>query len=122
MIAKGFATLAYTLLVLGVIQRKSRRLHVALMASGIALDTALVLTLQIQRSVIQEAATETFNLLQAGHILASTLAFALYFPVVFLGVNQFLGRGGARGRAWHIRLAITAFCFRSAGFLLMFSM
>ena len=122
MVAKSFAALAYALLVAGVLQRKNRRVHMTLMASGIGLDTVLVLTLQVQRQVIQEAVTESFNLLQAGHILSSTLAFLLYFPVVALGVNQFLGRGGARGRAWHIRLAVTAFCFRTAGFFLMFSM
>ncbi|MCH8859310.1 MAG: hypothetical protein IID54_07010 [Proteobacteria bacterium] len=122
MVAKSFAALAYALLVAGVLPRKNRRVHMTLMASGIGLDTVLVLTLQVQRQVIQEAVTESFNLLQAGHILSSTLAFLLYFPVVALGVNQFLGRGGARGRAWHIRLAVTAFCFRTAGFFLMFSM
>ena len=91
------------------------------MLSGIAIDTFLVLLLQVQRSVIQEAITETFGLLQAGHILSSTIAFALYFAVVPLGLRQLLKKGSSTERTWHIRLGVTAFAFRSVGFVLMFS-
>lgn len=115
------ATTAYVLLVIGVLVRKNRRIHPILMGSGIAIDTALVLILQVQRGVIQEAITESFSLLQRGHILSSTIAFALYFPVVTLGVRQLLKKGSPTERTWHIRLGITAFAFRSAGFVLMFT-
>lgn len=115
------ATVAYLLLVAGVLLRKNRRVHPLLMGAGISIDTALVLILQIQRGVIQEAVTETFTLWQSGHIWSSTIAFALYTPVVVLGIRQVMRKGSATERLWHIRLGITAFVFRSVGFVLMFT-
>ncbi len=118
---KAVAAIAYAFLVAGVLKRRDRRVHPWLMASGIGIDTALVLVLQVQRNVIQEAMTNTYTGWQSGHILSSTLAFALYFPVVWLGLRQWRGRGGPSGRLWHIRVAITAFVFRTVGFVLMFT-
>ncbi len=118
---KVVATIAYAFLVAGVFKRKDRRIHPWLMGAGIGIDTALVLVLQVQRSVIQEAMTNTYTFWQSGHILSSTLAFALYFPVVWLGIRQLRGQGGASGRLWHMRVAITAFVFRTVGFGLMFT-
>ena len=115
------ATVAYALLVAGVLQRKHRPIHPILMSAGIGIDAALVLALQVQRSVIQDAITNTYSFWETGHILSSTVAFALYFPVVWLGVRQWRGIGGASGRAWHIRVALTAFLFRTIGFVLMFT-
>jgi len=115
------ATVAYALLVTGLLVRKKRNLHVTFMASGLAIDFALVVILQIQRNVIKEAVTEQYSLLERGHIIASTLAFGLYFPVIVLGLRQLLGYGSPTDRLWHIRIALTAFVLRSVGFLLMFT-
>lgn len=121
MIERIVATIAFALLVAGILNRKHRNRHVAFMAAGIGLDTALVLVLQIQRNVIQDAMTQTYSFLATAHIATSSIAFALYFPVVFLGVRQFIGKGSPSGRKWHIRIALTAFIFRALGFGLMFS-
>ena len=121
MIERIAASVAFALLVGGVISRKHRNRHVTFMAAGIGLDTELVLALQIQRNVIQDAMTQSYSLLESAHIATSSTAFALYFPVVFLGVRQFLGKGSPQGRVWHIRIAVTAFVFRALGFGLMFS-
>ena len=72
----------------GVVARKNRRIHPVLMACGLSIDLAIVLFLQVQRGVIQDALTQSYTLLQRGHILASTIASALYFPVVLLGVMR----------------------------------
>ena len=122
MLEKAIASLAYAILVSGLVVRKNRRIHPRLMATGIGIDLVLVIVLQVQRSVIQQALTESFNPLQLGHIGVSTIAVLLYFPVVYLGIQRLRGKGGLNGRLWHIRFALTAFAFRSAGFLLMFSM
>lgn len=119
---KVVATVAYALLITGLLLRKNRRVHPWLMLSGIAIDLTLVIVLQIQRNVIQDAITETYNVLQGGHIAVSAIAVVLYIPVLILGARQWRGRGGRTGRLWHIRVALTAFTFRSAGFVLMFSM
>ena len=122
MLEKAIATLAYTILVSGLVVRKNRRIHPKLMATGIGIDLLLVIVLQVQRSVIQSALTESYSLLQWGHIGASVIAVLLYFPVVYLGIQRLRGKGGPNGRLRHIRWAVTAFAFRSVGFLLMFSM
>ena len=120
MAEKAEATVAYLFLVSGVVARKNRRIHPVLMACGLSMDLAIVLFLQFQRGVIQDALTQSYTLLQRGHILASTIAFVLYFPVMILGVMRLLDRAGSGVRTWHIRTALTAFSFRSVGFLLMF--
>ena len=122
MLEKAIASFAYAILVSGVVVRKNRRIHPKLMAMGIGIDLSLVIYLQVQRSVIQQAMTESYSLLQMGHIGVSTIAVLLYFPVVYLGIQRLRGTGGPNGRLWHIRWAVTAFAFRSAGFLLMFTM
>lgn len=115
------ATIAYAFLVSGVLARKRHGIHPYLMGSGIGIDTCLVLLLQVQRGVIQSAVTEPYTALQYGHIIASTIAFALYFPVVTLAVRQLMKKGSSTERTWHIRLGVTAFSFRSVGFILMWT-
>ncbi len=115
------ATIAFLFLVFGVASRKRTKVHVPLMLAGIGIDTTLVIALQIQRNVIQDAMTQNYSFLESSHILSSSIAFALYFPTVFLGARQFLGKGSPAGRSWHIRIALAAFAFRATGFLLMFS-
>ena len=119
---KIVAALSYAILVSGLLLRKNRRIHPILMSLGISLDLVLVVTLQIQRQVIQDTMTETYTAFQWGHIIASIVAVVLYIPVLILGVRQVLQRGGPAGRRWHIRVALSAFAFRSTGFVLMFSM
>ena len=65
--------------------------------------------------------TQTFSVAEAGHIIASTLAVVLYIPVVTLAILRLLDKAQGWGRRWHMRLGITAFSFRSVGFVLMFT-
>jgi len=121
MYEQGIASIAYTSLLVGLLYRKDRSMHVPFMAVGIGLDTLLVLVLQVQRGVIQGAVTDTYTTLQYLHIGSSTIAFVLYFPLVYFAVRQYRGIGSPQGRLWHIRIALTAFVFRTLGFGLMFS-
>jgi len=135
------ASIAWLALVLGVLQRRNRKRHVALMLFGIAIDITLVLYLQVTRSAIQTALEFKLDIVQQLHIWLSTAALVLYFPVMFLGFrllralnqaqgNQAQGNQGqgnqgqpnSRLRILHIRYAVSAFIFRTAGFLFMFSM
>ena len=93
------ATVAYAILVAGVIVRKNRTVHPRLMLTGLGIDFALVVLLQVQRSVIQGAMTDPYSALQMGHIVSSTIAVAFYFPTIYFGARQWLGKGDAAGRA-----------------------
>ena len=117
------ASLSYSLLLWGFLQRRNRRLHVPLMNVGIALDISLVLLLEFQRDAIGTALGFGLNPLQQGHIAASSIALVLYFPLLWLGWSIQLGRTNTpKSKEWHKRMGIAAFAFRSIGFLLMFSL
>jgi hypothetical protein len=116
------ATLAWLLLCLGYSQRKRRNLHVPLMLAGIFMDFSMVVFLEATRGAVGTALSFSLSLMKQLHIAASTTAFVLYFPVLFLGMKLVRNEGTARTRQWHVRLAVTALIFRSLGFLLMFSM
>jgi len=115
------ATLAYLCLVAGVVLRKKRRLHVPLMLTGMSSDVGVVLALELNRGALDTALSFALPILQQAHIGASLIAVLLYLPVIVLGGMRLRGRGGAAHRLWHIRLGLTAFGFRSIGFVLMFS-
>ena len=115
------AVLAWILLSAGLLKRKERSLHVLLMRSGIVLDIALVLYLQITREAVQTAAEFSLPIMEQIHIGFSTLALLLYFPVLYLGWQ--LGKESVPAkRALHIRLGLGAYVCRTLGFLFMFSM
>ena len=116
------ATLAWLFLVSGYLSRKRRRAHVTLGLTGIFLDIALVVYLQVTRHAVQTAAAFTLKGLQQMHIGVSTVALVLYFPVLLLGMNLFHDSKNLRLRALHKRIAVTALIFRTLGFLFMFSM
>lgn len=116
------ATLGYLILCLGLFFRKERNKHVLLMSTGIVLDLSIVLTLEIKRNAIKTAMALTLSPLQQCHILASTVAVLIYFPVVYLGATRLMGRGTAQQAVLHKKLGLTAFVFRSVGFVLMFSL
>jgi len=118
----GFATLAYGFMNIGLMNRRHRSIHASYMLSAIALDLALVLTLELQRDAIKTAMSFSLSPLQQAHILMSSLATALYIPIVILGYRLYFGRLNALGRLWHRRLGIAGYVFRSLGFLLMFSL
>lgn len=119
----GMAAAAFFLLCLGLYHRKTPKVHVPLVNIGIAIDLLLVLVLEFERSAIETAISFTLTSLQQAHIGASTIALVLYFPVLGLGWLQYSGKKvGPRIRLVHIRLGLTAFAFRTLGFILMFSM
>lgn len=116
------ATLAWLLLVLGYLNRTNKALHVPLMLSGIVLDIALVLYLQVTRDAVHKALSFTLTPLQQLHVASSTIALVLYFPVLYLGFQLIKGNFAPKIRQFHIRIATTALVFRCIGFALMFSM
>lgn len=120
----AIATLAYVLLVAGLFVRKTHRnLHVALMGAGIAIDWTVVGVLQFQRDAVQTVIEDSLSLFQTFHAATSAVAAAFYIPTVIIGI-LLLARPdlkvGWLGR--HRFIALTAFVFRSLGYVTMFSM
>jgi hypothetical protein len=115
------ATVAYGLLVLGLVFRFNRRLHPVLMLAGMIIDISIVLILEVQRNAIDTALSFSLGPMQQAHIGCSTIALLLYFPTIAMGWKLWK-RGPQPGlRKWHIRVAVASFCFRTLGFLLMLS-
>ena len=123
-----FATCAWALLVIGYLFRKNTRIHIPLMLTGIGMDFALVLCLQVTRSALETALEFSLSPLQQIHIGFSTLALIFYFPTLFFGYRLIQARKNnhhekkARLRKCHILFAIGALISRTAGFFFMFSM
>lgn len=119
----GIATFAYFLMCSGLYFRKTNSMtHAFYMTTAIFTDLSLVLALQILRDAVQTASSFSLPFLQQAHIGASSLATVLYFPVLYLGYHLLTGKSTGHTKRLHKKVAITAFVFRSIGFLLMFSM
>jgi len=118
----GAATFAYGLMVCGMYFRKADRLaHRRLMYSAMAIDLSLVILLEAQRSAIGTVIAMDLGFLPFAHVACSTLALLLYGPMILLG-RKLYSDDKPGIRLWHRRLGITVFCFRTLGFLLMFSL
>lgn len=120
----GLASFAYFLMLGGLAHRRKPSVHVKFMGASMLLDLSLVLVLEFQRSAIGTAIGMKLGPLQQGHIVSSTLALVLYFPVFYLGWRSHVlaAKGVAPKRKWHVGLGILAFGLRTIGFILMFSL
>jgi hypothetical protein len=117
------ATLAYVLLVAGWSQRRRRERHVPLVLSGMALDLAMVVWLEVSRSVVEEVAGSAphvpFPAIRWAHIASSTLAVVFYFPTLWFGFRLLRGATDPAVRKRHATFATLALVLRSVGFLCM---
>ncbi len=115
-----FATAMWLLMVLGYLRRHDRRTHVPLVLTAIFGDLALVIYLELTRGAVETALKFELKILQQSHIAVSSLAMLLYFPLLYLGYQ--LLNGKAQYRSLHRKIALSTLCFRTLGFLFMFSM
>ncbi len=118
----AFATLAYSFMCFGVLNRTTQKIHSKFMAFAIAIDFSIVLTLEINRNAIKKALAFSLLPLQQTHIVMSSVALLFYFPIAYLGIKALNHKLTKKERKLHMRLGITCFIFRSIGFVLMFSM
>lgn len=116
---KYVAAAAWLILTLGLLNRQVRKRHIKLMLTGIALDVIVVLLLELNRSAIDTALTGTLDIFHKLHIGSSSVALLLYVPVLILGIK--LSKGEEQFRVWHKRVAVSAYVFRTIGFVMMFT-
>ncbi|MFQ5495188.1 MAG: DUF420 domain-containing protein [Phycisphaerae bacterium] len=80
------------LLVLGLVNRRRKRVHMALMTGAIAIDVSMVLYLEIARHVVESIPTRDMTPLLLGHVILSTVVLILYGIQVVSGVRNARGR------------------------------
>ncbi len=116
------ATLAYSSMCFGVLNRTTPKIHSKFMVIAILIDFLIVLTLEIKRNAIKKALAFSLLPLQQTHIAMSSVALLFYFPIAYLGIKALNHKLSEKERILHMRFGITSFIFRSIGFVLMFSM
>jgi hypothetical protein len=117
-----YASVAWFVMLLGVLNRKNRKIHVPCMLTTIFMDLSLVLFLQITRSAVQTAMGFDLPILQYFHIGFSTLATILYFPMLYTGFKLLRNQKTALLYRLHIKIGVACFLSRTLGFCFMFSM
>jgi len=117
------ATLAFALIVAGWTQRRRRERHVPLVLAGMGLDLAMVVWLEISRSVVEEVAGTVqhvpFPAIRWAHIASSTLAVVFYFPTLWFGFRMLRGATDPAVRKRHAVVATLALVLRTIGFVCM---
>lgn len=117
----SLASLSYFLIVWGFLVRKTNKIqHIRLMNTGILIDLGLVLTLEYQRQAIDTALSFNLSWPEQAHIGFSTLATVLYIPLLITGWRMYL-KPNPKIKKVHLPLGVSAFVFRSLGFIFMFT-
>jgi uncharacterized membrane protein YozB (DUF420 family) len=113
------ATVAWLALVAGWTQRRVRGRHVPLVLFGIGLDLALVVHLEISRSVVEKTMTDHLPAVRWLHIATSAAAVVLYLPTLWLGFRMLRDARDPALRRRHRMVANAALVLRTLGFLFM---
>jgi uncharacterized membrane protein YozB (DUF420 family) len=104
------------ILVIGVLNRRRKRIHIPLMLSAMAIDVGMVLYLEIRRGVVESIPQRPMTPLLVIHITISVLVLILY------GVQVVTGYRNAKGRrsTWHPRIAALLLPLRFANLITSF--
>ena len=91
---------ACVLIVVGVLNRRRKRIHIPLMVSALTIDLGIVLYLELARGVVESIPGRQMTPLLVFHICLRCLVLVLY------GVQVFTGIKNARGQrsAWHAKI------------------
>ena len=90
------------LIVLGVLNRRRKKVHISLMISALAIDLGIVLYLELARAVVESLPGREMSGLLVFHIALSCVVLFLYGCQVYTGIKN------ARGQrsAWHAKIPI----------------
>jgi len=90
------------LIVIGVVNRRRRRVHIPLMLSAFLIDLGIVLYLEIRRGVVESIPGRPMTPLLIFHLCLSVTVLVLYGVQIYTGIQNAKGR---RSR-WHRRAAM----------------
>ena len=94
---KLLSVVVCAILVIGVLNRRRRRIHIPLMLTAMAIDVGMVLYLEVRRGVVESIPERPVTPLLVIHIIISVTVLILY------GVQVVTGYRNAKGRrsVWH---------------------
>jgi hypothetical protein len=108
------STFVVLLIVAGVLLRRRRRIHIAVMIAAFSLDLAAVLAIEVSRGAIRKATASPPPLLLF-HVMVSV--FALVFYGVMFALGERVRQGAQRLRPWHRRTAWAFGACRTANYV-----
>lgn len=89
---KILSVFACLLIVVGVLNRRRKRVHIPLMLTALTIDLGIVLFLELTRAVIESLPGREMTPLLIIHICLSTSVLALYAVQVVTGIKNARGR------------------------------
>ena len=110
---KFLSAFVCVLIVVGLLNRRRKRVHIPLMLSALIIDLSMVLYLEIRRGVIESIPQRPMTPLLIVHILISVTVLVLYGMQVYTGIQNAKGR---RSRQ-HPRVGATFVVLRFANLL-----
>ena len=113
---KLLSVLVCVILVIGVLYRRRKRIHIPLMLTAMAIDVGMVLYLEIRRGVLESIPSRPMTPLLVIHITISVLVLILYGVQVVTGYHNSKGRRSA----WHPRIAALLLPLRFANLITSF--
>ena len=113
---KLLSVLVCVILVIGVLNRRRKRIHIPMMLTAMAIDVGMVLYLEIRRGVVESIPKRPMTLLLFVHLTVSVLVLILYAAQVVTGYRNAKGRRSA----WHPRIAALFLPLRFANLITSF--
>lgn len=118
----AISSLAYSFFIWGIYFRKKKKIHAALMSTGMFMDIAMVLILELSRGAMDTVFGGTLDTFPILHVACSSLSLFAYIPVIFLGYGMYFGWISRRRLTLHVYLGLLAFTLRTLGYIFMFSL
>lgn len=107
---KFLSAFVCVLIVVGLLNRRRKRVHIPLMLSALIIDLSMVLYLEIRRGVVESIPHRPMTPLLIVHIIISVTVLVLYGIQVYTGIQNAKGRRSA----WHPRVGATFVVLRFA--------
>lgn len=114
------STFSFILLLIGIFKRKTPHIHIPLMLIAFLIDVALVLYIELDRSVIEQVVNKSslFSLIMNIHIVLSVIMLILFGLQIFLGIK--LVKGRENYRYWHKYTGWSLLVFRVGNYVTSF--
>ena len=97
--------LVVVIVVVGVLNRRTRRIHIPLMLGALCIDLAMVLYLEITRHVVETLPGREMTPLLVIHVLISVVVLVLYGVQVTTGIKNARGKRTTvhrKGMIWFV--------------------